>query len=371
MSATNFKSGLVARPASPGCLLMRADGRRGRRKGASHKTTVAVRIRPPTGQLGGGGQGVEIVGGNVEVGGVSFAYADAVIQGSDQGVAFASLATSMLRQLDEGYSVTLLAYGQTGSGKTHTMFGPPGSLSEAALARRCEEEAPEDWGVFPRCMMHLLRLPGFGSMHASAVEVYQETAFDLLNGRSPLKVGKSKTDAVGSGKVVVGKVRQMDRKSGWKGNDTQEEFMERERATARKKAEMAARREAAQIAIKRGSRTVTSTSTGGGVGGVGGASSGKRASNAGGAASGGRGGGRGGGQGGSGADAAFATVGETVQAITCDADIARLARLVEATRVAHGHALNARSSRSHCLVHVHVTTKSADGATFRRRYEER
>jgi hypothetical protein len=340
------------------------------------------------------------VGGNVEVGGVSFAYADAVIQGSDQGVAFASLATSMLRQLEEGYSVTLLAYGQTGSGKTHTMFGPPGSLSEAALASRrregkgggtgerrggeaaaaaeeegtcSQEEAPEDWGVFPRCMMHLLRLPGFGTMHASAVEVYQETAFDLLNGRSPLKVGKSKTDAVGSGKVVVGKVRQMDRKSGWKGNDTQEEFMERERATARKKAEMAARREAAQIAIKRGSRTSTSrrsstgTGTGGGVGGVGGASSGKRASDAGGVAS----GGRGGGQGGSGADAAFATVGETVQAITCDADIARLARLVEATRVAHGHALNARSSRSHCLVHVHVTTKSADGATFRRRYEKR
>ena len=36
-------------------------------------------------------------------------------------------------------------------------------------------------------------------------------------------------------------------------------------------------------------------------------------------------------------------------------DVAKLARLVESERVAHGHALNARSSRSHCLIRVNCT----------------
>ena len=61
-----------------------------------------------------------------------------------------------------------------------------------------------------------------------------------------------------------------------------------------------------------------------------------------------------GGSGGGSSETAFATAGETLQEISSDADVARLARLVEATRVAKGHALNDRSSRSHCLVHVHV-----------------
>ena len=36
-------------------------------------------------------------------------------------------------------------------------------------------------------------------------------------------------------------------------------------------------------------------------------------------------------------------------------DVAKLARLVESERVAHGHALNARSSRSHALIRVNCT----------------
>ena len=45
--------------------------------------------------------------------------------------------------------------------------------------------------------------------------------------------------------------------------------------------------------------------------------------------------------------------------------IAELARLVESERVAHSHALNDRSSRSHCLVHLHLMERS--GASMVRR----
>ena len=38
--------------------------------------------------------------------------------------------------------------------------------------------------------------------------------------------------------------------------------------------------------------------------------------------------------------------------------MAKLARTVEVTRIATGHALNARSSRSHCLVHLYLVAKT-------------
>ena len=46
--------------------------------------------------------------------------------------------------------------------------------------------------------------------------------------------------------------------------------------------------------------------------------------------------------GGDGAADSFAVTGETIWSISTPADVARLARTVEATRVAMGHALNAR-----------------------------
>ena len=41
--------------------------------------------------------------------------------------------------------------------------------------------------------------------------------------------------------------------------------------------------------------------------------------------------------------------------------------MVESTRVAHAHNLNARSSRSHCLVHVHLTHRGPDSDSISRR----
>lgn len=41
-------------------------------------------------------------------------------------------------------------------------------------------------------------------------------------------------------------------------------------------------------------------------------------------------------------------------------DVARLARLVEVSRISKGHLLNARSSRSHCLVQIYLSLKQGD-----------
>ena len=58
----------------------------------------------------------------------------------------------------------------------------------------------------------------------------------------------------------------------------------------------------------------------------------------------------------------FATVGETLQKLETAEDVARFALLVEGTRTSVGHALNDRSSRSHCLVNVHVSLRATTGA---------
>eukprot|EP01050_Picozoa_sp_SAG11_P017971 SAG11_NODE_2651_length_3125_cov_2.178453_4_plen_199_part_00 len=131
-------------------------------------------------------------GGVVQVGGESFTYQSSVVRGSDQAVAFDALASRLVRRAQEGYSCTLMAYGQTGSGKTHTMFGPPGCLTQASVAASAGS-VPADWGMFPRAVLMLMQAAGVqpGSVHASAVEVYHESVFDLLDDRNQLAVGAS------------------------------------------------------------------------------------------------------------------------------------------------------------------------------------
>jgi len=79
----------------------------------------------------------------------------------------------------------------------------------------------------------------------------------------------------------------------------------------------------------------------------------------------GGGGGSGGSGGGGGGSGEVGTVGETRVELRTAADVARLARTVELTRVAIGHLLNARSSRSHCFVHLHVTERHRGTVTHR------
>merc|ERR1719453_1710094 len=82
------------------------------------------------------------------------------------------------------------------------MFGPPGCLTEASLAESAGA-APPSWGIFPRIALELLQSGG-GKQHASAIEVYQDAAYDLLADRAPLQVGrKSVGRQVGGGGCVI------------------------------------------------------------------------------------------------------------------------------------------------------------------------
>ena len=162
----------------------------------SQRISVSVRVRPLRSPDGASAVAPSS-GGGITAKGKRYDRAfDAVVEGSDQAVAYDAIAAPLFRALGEGYSCTLLAYGQTGSGKTHTVFGPTGCLTERAAA---SEAGRADWGLFPRVVLALLA-DGSGALHASAVEVYQERAFDLLNDRAPLTVGgKSAGLKVGGG----------------------------------------------------------------------------------------------------------------------------------------------------------------------------
>ena len=204
----------------------------------------------------------------------------------------------------------------TGSGKTHTIFGPPGCLTEAAVAGAVGA-APEEWGLFPRIALDLLAA-GDGTLHASAIEVYQEKAYDLLADRVQLAVGTQKAGRKTAGPGAKGKGNDAVHKSTCKCRD----------CYLAKEAEQKARKEAMEAGRpppKPGSRASSAAPAGAQQ------------------------------------DVSFATIGETRLLLSSPADVARLSRTIELTRTSVGHALNARSSRSHCLVHLHVAEKVAGG----------
>ena len=157
----------------------------------SSRIRVSVRLRPPLSNHTSQKCVTLCDGnGNISVGNKTFTYPSAVVTGSDQVGAFNTLANHLLRQTEQGYSCTLIAYGQTGSGKTYTMFGPTGSLTEASVDN-ANGNIPFEWGIFPRFVLHILN-SNTTVLHASAIEVYQNVAYDLNNGRKILRIGSSK-----------------------------------------------------------------------------------------------------------------------------------------------------------------------------------
>ncbi len=295
---------------------------------------VSVRLRPPTADTSAAA--VDDNGG-LSVGSRTYGgFLSSIVTGSDQRTAFHSVAAPLLDKLRQGYSCTLIAYGQTGSGKTHTIFGPTGALTEASLSEDLDADGvPPAWGLFPRLAIELLRMGE--TLHASAIEIYNESAFDLLAARAPLSVGAKKAGlnvgggptcfahaesaggaatagAVGAGAAFHG-VHQAGCRCG--------------KCHAARKAELAARlarRDALQSRgpAPRAAEPAATTARAGG------------------------------------AEEEVGTVGETRVELRSAADVAKLARTVELTRVATGHLLNARSSRSHCFVHLHASERRAD-----------
>lgn len=96
-----------------------------------------------------------------------------------------AIAKPLISRLLQGFRCTLLTYGQTGSGKTHTIFGPPGGLTKAPVVK-AGGAVPLEWGLLPRIALVLLSdgqeagvggaREGLGSLYASAIEVYQDSA---------------------------------------------------------------------------------------------------------------------------------------------------------------------------------------------------
>lgn len=186
---------------------------------------------------------------------------------------------------DADYNCVFLAYGQTGSGKTHTIFGPPGVLTEAELsayAGGAAQQPPPTWGMLPYAAASLLQRLGDRSVvEVSAVEVYLERVYDLLNDKARVAPpGASVRATADRGNTIIA---ERDGDGKWK---------------------------PPPIASKR--------------------------------------------------DAPSAHTSERRVPVHDVHDVVRATRLVEATRAAQAHAMNARSSRSHCIITLHV--RQIDGS---------
>ena len=214
-----------------------------------------------------------------------FDFCDSVIRPmDDQATTFKMvLKPALLGAFLDGFDCTLFAYGQTGSGKTHTMFGPTGSFSEAAMNTGEKDDlgTPSTWGLFPRTMNYLIEYLKAKNIKSeiwvTAVELYCEAPYDLFNSRKPIGISER---------------------------------------------EDLARRKSVEQDWMRGtflnSRSLTE----------------------------------------------FAFEGAKEVKIGNIEDVAMLVRVIEATRVAHGTQMNDRSSRSHCVVTINLSTKNTKKSKF-------
>lgn len=103
----------------------------------------------------------------------SFEFKHVFNEASTQEEVYHGVAEHMIDKFLEGYNGTIFAYGQTASGKTYTIEG----------SARCYD----DRGLAPRIISAVYRLLDERrereevTITVSYVEVYQETAYDLLN----------------------------------------------------------------------------------------------------------------------------------------------------------------------------------------------
>ena len=80
----------------------------------------------------------------------------------------------LLNDFFGGINCTIFVYGQTGSGKTHSLFGPPKFFNYSS----------DSWGVCPKAMEMILdRKSADTTLTLSAVEIYFDDCFDLLNNK--------------------------------------------------------------------------------------------------------------------------------------------------------------------------------------------
>lgn len=297
----------------------------------NHNINVCVRIRPPAPRSTLNSTSVNVLSAEklaVETTrnkSKSYHFS-AIVEGSDQELAYNRIARPLLDDLRRGYSCTLCAYGQTGSGKTHSVFGPAGCLTVASVTQ-AEGGVPNEWGIFPRLVLDVLEMDSRSVIHASAIEIYQDAPYDLLADRAPLSVGTKRAGLKVGGKGPVA-VHGNDRASNHCGTHPPgcscRMCFE---AITKLKAIHAANQDKNGTNNKFPQRTTRNKQQ----------------------------------------IDQFTTVGETLRRLETIEDVARFALLVEGTRTSIGHALNDRSSRSHCLINVHLSFHATAGDKKARR----
>jgi kinesin family protein C1 len=128
----------------------------------------------------------------------AFKFDKVFTEASDQQDIFDHLSGLVTSCID-GYNVTVFAYGQTGSGKTHTMIGPDSCIKESVDAPAPASSQSSKWhkkpvrsnpqrGIIPRTLEQILgevqelETNGWAyTLHASFLEIYNETIRDLLH----------------------------------------------------------------------------------------------------------------------------------------------------------------------------------------------
>merc|ERR1711881_407513 len=111
-------------------------------------------------------------------------------------------ARSLVQNIFEGGMSTCFAYGQTGSGKTHTMGGE--------FHGKTQDSKNGIYALATKDVFKLLSSPKYKNMKlqvsCSYFEIYSGKVFDLLSGKSKLRVledGKQQVVIVGFTESVV------------------------------------------------------------------------------------------------------------------------------------------------------------------------
>ena len=275
----------------------------------------------------------------------TFNFPFTVITGSNQEHSYSQLCTPILQALAKGANATILAYGQTGSGKTHTLFGPPGSLTSHSIEQCAPHSVPPQWGCMPRLMFDLVNNQNsfgqFSNVLVSAIEVYQDSAYDLLNNRGPLRVGtkslgrrqagaaNTSAGVIGVGGDILSSGPAIRAKSVTTNvSGVHPSSCRCGPCFIAKKAEKEKRKQLRDSgAFKNGSssvRKLESTAENGD----------------------------------------YTTQGETFLPLRTSDDIVKLCTTVEGSRTAASHNLNERSSRSHALVKLKLTKKNGSSVSI-------
>lgn len=112
---------------------------------------------------------------------------------SSQERIFAVTSRPICDRFLDGFNGTIFAYGQTGSGKTHTIEGSTASF--------------DDRGLLPRCLGYLYAQledrPDLISIHITYLEIYNDTAYDLLNASSGANARLPKVSVQDRGKSCI------------------------------------------------------------------------------------------------------------------------------------------------------------------------